>query len=62
MVKSWPANAEDVRDMDGFDPWLGRSLEEEMTIHSGFLAGLILWTEDYRSWWTIDLGVPKSRT
>ena len=33
-----------------------------MTIHSGFLAGLILWTEDYRSWWTIDLGVPKSRT
>ena len=60
MVNSRPANAEDVGDMDGFDPWGWEDpLEEEMTTQSGFLAGIILWTEDYRSWWTIDLGVPE---
>ena len=45
MVNSRPANAEDVGDMDGFDPWGWEDpLEEEMTTQSGFLAGIILWT------------------
>ena len=28
-----------------FDPWVGRSLEEGMTVHSSILAWRISWTE-----------------
>ena len=37
VVKNQSASAGDVRDL-GFIPWLGRSLEEGMTVHSSILA------------------------
>ena len=43
VVKNQSASAGDVRDL-GFIPWLGRSLEEGMTVHSSILAWRILWT------------------
>ena len=42
MVKNPPANAGDA----GLIPALGRSLEEEMAIHSSILAWTIPWTEE----------------
>ena len=37
MVKNPPANAGDIRDV-GLIPGAGRSLEEEMAIHSSMLS------------------------
>ena len=42
VVKNPPANAGDA----GLIPALGRSLEEEMAIHSSILAWTIPWTEE----------------
>ena len=44
VVKNWPANAEDARDMVSI-PVLGRSLEKETATHSSTLAWEIPWTE-----------------
>ena len=30
----------------GFDPWVRKSLEEEMATHSSILTGKIPWTEE----------------
>ena len=45
MVKNLPADAGDER-VAGLIPGLGRSLEKEMTTHSGILAWEIPWTEE----------------
>ena len=45
LVKSPPANAGGTGD-SGLIPGLGYTLEEEMAIHSRFLAGTIPWTEE----------------
>ena len=46
MVKSPPANAEDIRDGSSI-PWSGRSPGEEgMVTHSSVLAWRIPWTEE----------------
>ena len=45
MVKNFPANAEDIRDV-GSIPRSGRSLEEGMSTHSSILAWRIPWTEE----------------
>ena len=45
MVKSWPANAGDMR--RGFDPWVRKiPLEKGMATHSSILAWRISWTEE----------------
>ena len=45
MVKNPPAKAGDAGDV-GLIPGSGRSLEEEIVIHSSTLAWKILWTEE----------------
>ena len=45
MVKNPPAKAGDEGDV-GLIPGSGRSLEEEIVIHSSILAWKILWTEE----------------
>ena len=45
MVKNFPANAGDVRDV-GSVLRSGRSLEESMSTHSSILAWRIPWTEE----------------
>ena len=45
VVKNPPGNARDVRDMDSVCG-SGRTLEEEMAIHSRILAWKIPWTEE----------------
>ena len=45
MVKHSSAYAVDLRDV-GSVPGLGRSLEEDMTTHSGILSWRIPWTEE----------------
>ena len=37
----------------GFDPWLGRSPEEGMAIHSSILAWRIPWTEEPDRVWSV---------
>ena len=44
VVKNPPANAGDLRDMCSI-PGSGRSLKEEVAIHSSILAWKIPWTE-----------------
>ena len=53
MVKNLPANTGDIRDTD-LIPELGRSLGEELAIHSSILVWEIPWTEDH--------GFAKSQT
>ena len=45
MVKNWPANAGDVRDL-GSIPVLEDPLQKGMAIHSSVLARRIPWTEE----------------
>ena len=45
VVKNPPANSGDTRDV-GLLPGSGRSLEEEMAIHTSILSWEIPWTED----------------
>ena len=45
VVKNPPANAGDKRDEDSI-PGSGRSLEEEIAIHSSILTWRIPWTEE----------------
>ena len=45
VVKKPPANAGDIRDV-GLIPWLGRSMEKGMAIHSSVLAWKIPGTEE----------------
>ena len=45
VIKNLFANAEDIRDA-GSIPELGRSLKQEMAIHSSILAWRIPWTEE----------------
>ena len=45
MVKNFPANAEDIRDV-GSIPRSGRPLEEEMATNANILARIIPWTEE----------------
>ena len=45
VVQNPPANVGDVKDV-GLIPWLGRSLEEEVVIHSSILPWRISWTEE----------------
>ena len=45
MVKNFPANAGDIRDV-GSVLRSGRSLEEGMSTHSSILAWRIPWTEE----------------
>jgi len=45
VVKNPPAKAGDEGDV-GLIPGSGRSLEEEIVIHSSILAWKILWTEE----------------
>ena len=52
VVKNLPANAGDIRDMSSI-PGLGRSLEEEIAIHSSILAWKISWTEEPGRLWSI---------
>ena len=45
MVKNPSANAGDIGD-EGLIPRSGRSLEEEIAIHSSILTWKMLWTEE----------------
>ena len=45
MVKNLLANAGDIGD-EGLIPRSGRSLEEEIAIHSSILTWKMLWTEE----------------
>ena len=45
LVKNPPTNAEDTI-VECSIPWSGRSLKEEMAIHSSILAWRIPWTEE----------------
>ena len=46
MVKNLPAYARDLREVQGFDPQIGKiPLEEGMATHSNILACRISWTE-----------------
>ena len=47
VVKNWPTNAGDIRDM-GSTPGSGRSLEKGMATHSSILDWRIPWTEKPR--------------
>ena len=52
VVKNLLAMAGDVRDT-GFIPGSGRSLEEDMAIHSSILAWRIPWTEEPGGLWSM---------
>ena len=54
MVKNSPAKAGDIRDA-GSVPGSGRSLVEEMSIHSSTLAWSIPWTEKSSGLWSMGL-------
>ena len=45
MIKNLPASVGEAGNL-GLIPGSGRSLEKEMTTHSGMLAWKIPWTED----------------
>ena len=47
VVKNLPAYARDLREVQGFDPQIGKiPLEEGMATHSNILAWRIPWTEE----------------
>ena len=47
VVKNLPANTGDLRDMDGFDPWVRKDpLHEGIATHSSVLVWRIRWTEE----------------
>ena len=59
VVKNLPANAGDLRG-PGFDPWVGKILEEGRAAHSSILAWRI--PMDRGAWWTTVHGVTKNLT
>ena len=59
VIKNLFANAKDIRDA-GSIPELGRSLKQEMAIHSSILAWRI--PMDRGAWWATVHGVAKSQT
>ena len=51
VVKNLPASAGDVKRL-GFDPWVGKMLEECMATHLSILAWKIPWTQEPGRLWS----------